>query len=58
MNFYKKKLLSLFFRKKEKQKKLTAADKSAKILSSPLNKNKLAALRQYFCFNRSVNKIS
>ena len=57
MNFYKKKLLSLFFRKKEKQKKLAAADKSAKILSSPLNKNKLAALRQYFCFNHSVNKI-
>ena len=51
-------LLSLFSRKKEKQKKLAAADKSAKILSSPLNKNKLAALRQYFCFNRSVNKIS
>ena len=47
---------SLFFRKKEKQKKLAAADKSAKILSSSLDKNKLASLRQYFCLNRSTLK--
>ena len=48
--------LSLFSRKKEKQKKLAAADKSAKILSSSLDKNKLASLRQYFCLNRSTTK--
>ena len=30
--------LSLFYRKKEKQKKLAAADKSAKIMSLSLNK--------------------
>ena len=51
-------LLSLFSRKKEKQKKLAAADKSAKILSSSLDKNKLASLRQYFCLNRFNNEIS
>ena len=48
--------LSLFYRKKEKQKKLAAADKSAKILSSSLDKNKLASLRQYFCLNSSTTK--
>ena len=31
-------LLSLFYRKKEKQKKLAAADKYAKIMSLSLNK--------------------
>ena len=36
----------LFFcRKKEKQKKLAAASKSAKISLSSLNKNELASLR-------------
>ena len=49
-------LLSLFSRKKEKQKKLAAADKSAKILSFSLDKNKLASLRQYFCLNRSTTE--
>ena len=44
--------------RKEKQKKLAATDKSAKIFLSSLNKNKLAVLRQYFCFNRYDNKIS
>ena len=34
-----KSFISLFFRKKEKQKKLAAADKFAKILSSSLDKN-------------------
>jgi len=53
---YDRGFLSLFSRKKEKQKKLAAADKSAKILSSSLDKNKLASLRQYFCLNRSTTK--
>ena len=49
----------LFFnRKKEKQKKLAAASKSAKISLSTLDKNKLASLRQYFCLNRFMNEIS
>ena len=49
----------LFFnRKKEKQKKLAAASKSAKISLSTLDKNKLASLRQDFCLNRFNNEIS
>ena len=51
-----KSFISLFFRKKEKQKKLAAADKSAKILSFSLDKNKLASLKQYFCLNRLTTK--
>ena len=47
-----------FYRKKEKQKKLAAASKSAKISLSALDKNKLASLRQYFCLNRFINEIS
>ena len=47
----------LFFpAKKRNRKKLAAADKSAKILSSSLDKNKLASLRQYFCLNHTTTK--
>ncbi|MBO7287376.1 MAG: hypothetical protein J6U85_04015 [Bacteroidales bacterium] len=53
MDFAFELILSLFSRKKEKQKKLATADKSAKILSSSLDKNKLAALRQLFVLNAS-----
>jgi hypothetical protein len=49
----------LFFsRKKEKQKKLAAASKSAKISLFTLDKNELASLRQHFCLNRFNNEIS
>ena len=50
--------LSLFYRKKEKQKKLAAASKSAKISLFTLDKNELASLRQHFCLNRFNNEIS
>ena len=45
MDFAFELILFLFYRKKEKQKKLAAADKYAKILSSSLDKNKLVSLR-------------
>ena len=47
-----------FYRKKEKQKKLAAASKSAKISLSSLDKNELASLRQHSCLNRFNNEIS